>query len=58
MGGNIMKFKKICILAVCMMMVLTLTGCGNKTVLTKEDFVAKAENNDLVIGDATDQYSS
>ena len=41
-----------------MFLLVCLTGCGNKNMISKDDFITKAENNDLVVTDATNQYSS
>ncbi len=38
--------------------VLFLTGCGNKTVITNDDFIAKAQSNNYTITDVTEEYSS
>lgn len=45
------------IIALCLMTVALLTACGDKKVITPEDFSQKATADDMQIGDATEQYA-
>ena len=53
-----MKLKRIGMLAICIMALFTLTGCENKDVISKDDFISEAKKNDLITVDVTSQYSS
>ena len=42
---------------ICFIMLFALTGCGNKTVITTDNFIAKAENLGFETADITEQYA-
>ena len=51
-------FMKFISVAICFSFIFLLTGCGNKTALTSEDFKSKMEGNSFVVQDATSQMAS
>lgn len=51
-----MKSKKILITIICVLSLFIITGCGNKEVMTTEEFNKICEDNDLIITDAKDQF--
>ena len=50
--------KTILTIILCGIMVLGLTGCGKKTVISNSDFTIKAQENNYTVVDVTSQYSS
>lgn len=42
----------------CFVVLFTLTGCGNKTSITSDDFKNKMESNGYTVQDATNQMAS
>ena len=53
-----MKKRNILFGLICFVMIFTLTGCTNKTVLTTEDFKTKLEEQGLTVVDTTSQHDS
>lgn len=53
-----MNKNKVLLGIVCLLVLFTLTGCFNKTAITKYGFVTKAESNDYEIFDVSEQYAS
>lgn len=51
-----MKKSKILLFLLCLLGLIGLTGCGNKTAITDEHFRSIAEENELSIIDATGQF--
>ena len=49
--------KKLSLIAVLVLFALTLTGCLNKSVKTTDDFVKLAEEKEMKITNAIDQFS-
>ena len=45
------------LVAICFIMLFTITGCGNKKALTASDFKSKMETNGYIVQDATSQMS-
>ena len=53
-----MKMKKISIIgALCIIIVLALTGCGKKKAITTSEFISKTESLGFTTTDATSQYA-
>ena len=52
------KFKKILLTVLCVVTIITLTGCKNKTAITAEDFKSRMESKGYNVQDATNQFSS
>lgn len=50
--------KKIFIFTLCMVMFLTLTGCGNKKAITSDEFISIAEEQGLITSDLTLEAST
>ena len=48
--------KKLSLIAVLVLFALTLTGCLNKSVKTTDDFVKLAEEKEMKITNAIDQF--
>lgn len=53
-----MKRKNIFLISICFLMLITLTGCGNKKVASSSDFKSIAESNDYIVSDVKNQYSA
>jgi len=53
-----MKIRNIILGIFCFLILLTLTGCGNKNAISTDDFKTITEGRDYIIADATMQYSS
>ena len=53
-----MKKRIIMISCICILLLLSLTGCIKKTAITTEEFKSIAKENNLTISDATKQYSN
>ena len=53
-----MKKNKVGIIAICVGMLLCVTGCLKKTVITAEIFTTKMENNGYTVTNISDQYKS
>ncbi|MGM9881746.1 MAG: hypothetical protein ACI31S_02755 [Bacilli bacterium] len=51
-------FMKFISVVTCLSFIFLLTGCGNKTALTSENFKSKMEGNNFVVQDATSQMAS
>lgn len=49
--------KKIIFGLLCLVAIVTLTGCSKKTVLTTEDFISKSEANGYQTVDVKTQFS-
>lgn len=52
-----MKKRYLFLGIICCVMLLALTGCGNKKAITTNEFSNIAKNNGLEIFDTTDQYA-
>lgn len=49
--------KKICLIfSFCLILLLTFTGCGNKTSISTSDFKSTMEDKKFTVQDATDQF--
>ena len=53
-----MKNKTLIIGIVCLFILVTLTGCGSKTVITTNEFKTKAESLNYEVTDITNQYEN
>lgn len=51
------KFKGIMMVALSFLVLLTVTGCGNKTAISADDFKTKLEDKGYTVQDATDQMN-
>ena len=51
------KVKRLLMGVLCFVVLFTLTGCGNKTSITSEDFKSKMESKGYTVQDATSQMS-
>lgn len=54
------KFKGLMLGILCFFLLIAVTGCGNKTALSSEDFKTKMEDKGFMVQDATtqmEQYS-
>lgn len=49
--------KKLSLIAVLVLFALTLTGCLSKAVKTSDDFIELAEERDMKVTNAIDQFS-
>lgn len=52
------KVKCFMMGVLCFVVLFTLTGCGNKTSITSDDFKNKMESNGYTVQDATSQMAS
>lgn len=52
------KVKCFMMGVLCFVVLFTLTGCGNKTSITSDDFKNKMESNGYTVQDATNQMAS
>ncbi len=52
-----MKIKRLVLSIMCLVSLFGLTGCGNKTEITTDQFKSKVESNGLLTTDVTTQYS-
>lgn len=50
--------KRFVLVCLCLLMLLSLSGCGSRTALTAEEFIAKAETFGYETADITEQYAS
>lgn len=53
-----MKKKLFSISLICMLLLVSLTGCTKKTVITTEHFKSIAQSHNYILTDATNQYAS
>lgn len=51
------KIKSLIMLFTCLIMLFTITGCGNKKAINSEEFINKVESMGYKTMDATDQMS-
>ena len=49
--------KNFRMMAILLLVMFTLTGCGSKTALTTDEFKTVSEDNSYVITDVTNQYA-
>ena len=50
--------KKIVLGVICVLLIFMATGCGNKTVMSSNDFKTNMENKGYVVEDATSQFEA
>lgn len=53
-----MKKKNIIFGIICFFMIFALTGCGNKTSITTNEFTTKTKNKNYTITNVKSQYAS
>ena len=52
-----MKKRIFSLCIICLLLLLTLTGCSSKKAITTDDFKSIAKSHNYTISDATSQYS-
>ena len=51
------RVKQLLMGLMCFVVLFTLTGCGNKTAITSDDFKSKMESSGYTVQEATNQMS-
>lgn len=51
------KVKRLMMGVLCFIVLFTITGCGNKTAITSDDFKSRMESSGYTVQDATSQMS-
>ena len=49
------RVKQLLMGLMCFVVLFTLTGCGNKTAITSDDFKSKMESSGYTVQEATNQ---
>lgn len=51
------KIKNLISLVLCALLILTITGCKDKKLITADEFKKNMESNNYIVQEATDQFS-